>query len=808
MELDHELKELQQFKEDREKAGREALQPQIAREEAEIINLKKDIQLIEQSRSHIVDLGNQMDSKTLHLEEELKQLQEQKLVIEREVRRAGQDPDRLRKQNVQFETAKKSLIEQLTEAVNDTNNRSTELDILRMDCNNLIEEREDVARRYKAAVEKCEVRQKARNELNHSFEERSIIFRDRGDVRRELDVALKAAVRELRDSTQKQTQTSRAFEAEKKDFRRRVAMRDQEIAGLGPAKAQLTTSKAEHTRGKTEANHQKQLIAEMQAEVELFIGAYLKLETVDKAKRAEVELLKQCEHDLNGQISSLRQEEMKRIADLKELALEREQYSRQLSLNHRMAREAVEESRLRKLEEADMFRRVTELKTREKEFRALYETVKAERNKYVGMIHRAEQRLAEMRERQRVLLGECEILKVETRGKDEDIQTAKQESQRRREERDKARVEANKQALLASKLNAEVEQFVLTIDRLNCIINNIEKSMLKLKRDYETAVEQRNFSGIRLIDRNDELCVLWERSNAQERLLKENSDRLLARDEEHRRLTIAVEELQRQLFAVQKRLPEVPSLAKEVVELRQKLQQEENKSSELAVKLDDPTELRIRTQAPKETDLNVMQIRARLEELEARLSERKEVLLEKDLILEELTAFSEKLRAQAAEGRDESVAINQQVNKFQARVRDLSKKYMACVAELSMLQAESLSLKSKRETLQQQVDDARENVYNSLPPTTEAEGEFMMMLRRDQEREESMAMAKLRLAEDELEASAVVRTRAEPRVSLYIPEDDPIGAFKAYGAHAPLMPSMLGSTMRHIKKPNPKPIEI
>lgn len=60
-----------------------------------------------------------------------------------------------------------------------------------------------------------------------------------------------------------------------------------------------------------------------------------------------------------------------------------------------------------------------------------------------------------------------------------------------------------------------VEQQIIEIERQNTTINGLEKEMLRLKAVYETAVEQRNLTGVQLIDRNDELCVLYEKSNIQ-----------------------------------------------------------------------------------------------------------------------------------------------------------------------------------------------------------------------------------------------------------------------------------------------------
>ena len=53
-------------------------------------------------------------------------------------------------------------------------------------------------------------------------------------------------------------------------------------------------------------------------------------------------------------------------------------------------------------------------------------------------------------------------------------------------------------------------------------------------------------------------------------------------------------------------------------------------------------------------------------------------------------------------------------------------------------------------------------------------------------------------------------TTAEPRPNAYIPNDDvtelPIP--RPYGNQAPFKPTEQGSTMRHTRKPVPKPIEI
>ena len=55
-------------------------------------------------------------------------------------------------------------------------------------------------------------------------------------------------------------------------------------------------------------------------------------------------------------------------------------------------------------------------------------------------------------------------------------------------------------------------------------------------------------------------------------------------------------------------------------------------------------------------------------------------------------------------------------------------------------------------------------------------------------------------------AGETLQTTAETRPNAYIPEE--LGIPKPYGSYAPFKPAEPGSTMRHIRKPQPKEIVI
>ena len=81
-------------------------------------------------------------------------------------------------------------------------------------------------------------------------------------------------------------------------------------------------------------------------------------------------------------------------------------------------KEARTQIRVKGMVITDLTKRCTELSNRLKEFSALYEIVKNERNKYVNLIQSSTQALAEMREKIRILQNEVEILSNESTAKD------------------------------------------------------------------------------------------------------------------------------------------------------------------------------------------------------------------------------------------------------------------------------------------------------------------------------------------------------------------------------------------------------
>ncbi len=82
--------------------------------------------------------------------------------------------------------------------------------------------------------------------------------------------------------------------------------------------------------------------------------------------------------------------------------------------------------------------------------------------------------------------------------------------------RDQTKANLNKNELDKKEKKEQVDQNINEIEKLNMIIIGLQKDIQHLRGQYEHACEHRNSTGVQLIDRNDDLCVMYEKLNSQD----------------------------------------------------------------------------------------------------------------------------------------------------------------------------------------------------------------------------------------------------------------------------------------------------
>merc|ERR550537_863318 len=164
------------------------------------------------------------------------------------------------------------------------------------------------------------------------------------------------------------------------------------------------------------------------------------------------------------------------------LSAQREIKAREASRAISHERETKEDLKMKELIILDLTKKCNETNNRLKEFSALYDVVKNERNKYVNLIQASSQALAEMKEKIKILQNEVEILRNESLAKDKALAKERSQHLASQSHRDGLRLELYKAQSEYRNRQETVQQQIEEVKTLNSIINGLEREMLRLKR--------------------------------------------------------------------------------------------------------------------------------------------------------------------------------------------------------------------------------------------------------------------------------------------------------------------------------------
>jgi hypothetical protein len=411
----------------------------------------------------------------------------------------------------------------------------------------------------------------------------------------------------------------------------------------------------------------------MRQKVDVGIACLLQQEGFEKTRRSELETLLKEVAAMEDEISSWRAEECRQNKLIAILGAQREMKAREATRARTSEREAREQVKVKELVILDMSKKANEVRSRLKEFSALYDVAKNEKNKYINLVLSSSQTLAEMKEKTRILTNEVEILQNESVAKDKALAKERVQHAASQAQRDTLRLNVCKTQSQYCKKQDFVDHQIIEIDKWNIIINKIEKDLLQLKGLYVKAAVSRNTVGVALIDRNDELCILYEKVNLQEQTIKCGELGIRQKDRDIRMLKLQLSELQRQAVNSRKQLPQVPALVDTILELRSALEKERCTTESLCRCMESPSNHVRWHSSLRVDDPDREHLLAKIGVLEERLSLKKETLLENELVLKEVTNLTSKLRNQLNKGRDVALCSAMSLNELQAKVRDATK---------------------------------------------------------------------------------------------------------------------------------------
>jgi chromosome segregation ATPase len=160
---------------------------------------------------------------------------------------------------------------------------------------------------------------------------------------------------------------------------------------------------------KTDLGNTRQILRNLKLEIDQGLVKLLAEETLNTDKKTIFDsvLIDLDEHE--ARVKNAINEGRKRRKIISVLNAQRDVKSREYIRALAKEREAKQHVKMKELTVLDLTKRCNELSNRLKEFSALFEVVKNERNKYVNLIQNSAQGLAEMKEKIRILTDEVNL---------------------------------------------------------------------------------------------------------------------------------------------------------------------------------------------------------------------------------------------------------------------------------------------------------------------------------------------------------------------------------------------------------------
>ncbi|XP_076153576.1 coiled-coil domain-containing protein 146 [Alosa pseudoharengus] len=602
---------------------------------------------------------------------------------------------------------------------------------------------------------------------------------------------------------------------------RGVRERDRHLRSLKRSELQLrlaqdalTHTHTLHLKTKTERDNLPegdgavQRRKELQKEVDKLKRSLLHQQSVVGVETQLVEQALAQEQELVRETHRQR-EELRHLACLAQIkGDERDQKSRELLRAQQRYNRIKEDLRGKDLVIQEHKKQSIEIQSRLGVFAKMYDIIKGERNKCVMLIQTASQRSAEIRENLKILDNELDILHTTAINKDKLLQKSGLRCVHSHTVRGALHKDISKVVCVLQDMRSLRDEQKLRIAHLTHLINAHEQQLLHMRKAYDSAVQARNERGVQLLEREEEMCIFYEKVNVQEGVLREGNVELQVLEEEIRSCQMTIKEENRLIGLARNLLPCKKDLAEESTMLQIQLSESKDRLLALERALEDPKHPS-RVRELHGTDPSPLELMNKIQEMEQRLAEQEEQLLEKELVYDQVGRLCQRIRDKADSGTQDTLQLAKKMRSLQGRIKESTQSLMALVAELSMRQASTMTLQQQLREREQEVEMCQRRLEQGLPPSPDTHTHWLHTL-RDQRRRDREQRERVQLEEEE-ERSLLpsgVYTTAESRPNAYIPPGDSMPLPKPYGARAPFMPTEPGANMRHIRKPQPKPIQI
>ena len=432
----------------------------------------------------------------------------------------------------------------------------------------------------------------------------------------------------------------------------------------------------------------------------------------ESATQKQADLVRITENNkktLEQEIAGYRSEASKQAKAIFGLEQEREKFANEASATTAKFLEALEEVKMREMAIVDLQKSIADGNAKLKAQQSMYEAVRTDRNMYSKNLLEAQDEIAEMKRKFKIMNHQIEQLKEEISTKDLALVKEHFDHMKVEKEKESLRFELNKAAMNIKEAESSIESQKLELQRLNQIINESDAAIGKQEKELAGVVNDRDILGTQLIRRNDELALLYEKIKIQASILAKGQIQYQDRLNELRVLKIKLGDLKRELGVLKHSAGSIDVLKREVHRLGKELLQERTKTKALTEELENPLNVH-RWRKLEGSDPTAYEMIQKIQALQKRLIAKTEEVVEKDLLVREKEKLYKELKAILA--RQPGPEVAEQVSVYQRQLREKTRQMKAMASELNMYQAQSSEYKYEVDKLTRDLGDVKKKYFD------------------------------------------------------------------------------------------------
>lgn len=403
-------------------------------------------------------------------------------------------------------------------------------------------------------------------------------------------------------------------------------------------------------------------------------------------------------------VDSLKEKEREGLRELQQAVVFRNNKAREMTslrskVNH--IKELAAEQHLRYLDQA----RALEVLAEEcAESDQLYEKVKNDRNRYINTIQTSMQIVVELNEKIKLLKGGVDVFNYEYSTAEAEVKLLKNELTEAWKRREATKCDLRRAEEEYRGLEKVVDRQANETSRMKRELQRIESQINNEQDRYTTQADDCANCQRMLIDKQDELCLVYEQYNRHEEIMRMGEQELRKRDEELKRLNVQLTDFLRLIEIQQRKIPQIRKHDGEIEELTSHILQERRDVAELTAKLEMP-DTRGRKRNYSGRDFTAQELEAKIVQYEQRIKAKEQQRSESRILLRDIEGRLDKIKG--SEVKELSATIDlERTGNIRSEAMANRRKKMAALSEMAVYQAHTGDAKDKTDNVRRKIATA------------------------------------------------------------------------------------------------------